>query len=169
MQPFDRQVRRVKDITDEINHEYWMREALQLARQAEQQGEVPVGAVVVKDNRIIGRGYNQPISGNDPSAHAEMMALRDAAKNLGNYRLVECTLYVTIEPCTMCAGAMVHARIKQLVYGAPEPKSGVIASNVQLLEAAHFNHRIDQVGGVLASECATLISEFFKRRRAENG
>lgn len=158
----------MNEITDETNHEYWMRQALLLAQEAERRDEVPVGAVVVKDNRIVGRGYNQPISAGDPTAHAEIMALRNAAANLGNYRLPGCTLYVTIEPCTMCAGAMVHARIKQLVYGASEPKSGAIVSNTRLLEAAHFNHRIDQVGGVLAAECATLISEFFQRRRAEN-
>lgn len=144
-----------------------MREALLLARQAEQRGEVPVGAVVVKENEIVGRGFNQPIFSSDPTAHAEIMALRDAANFLSNYRLVDCTLYVTIEPCTMCAGAMVHARIKQLVYGASEPKSGVIASNAGLLDAQYMNHCVEQLGGVLAEECSDLISAFFKRRRQQ--
>jgi len=148
-------------------HEEWMREALALAQQAEQTDEVPVGAVLVKDNQIVGRGFNQPISTNDPTAHAEIMALRDAAKRLGNYRLPDCTLYVTIEPCTMCAGAMVHARIKQLVYGASEPKAGVIESNGQLLNAEFFNHSIIPLGGVLAAECSALMSQFFKRRREQ--
>lgn len=151
-------------ITDP-NHEKWMGEALALARQAEHLNEVPVGAIVVKDDQIVGRGFNQPISTNDPTAHAEMMALREAAKHLGNYRLVDCTLYVTIEPCTMCTGAMVHARIKQLVYGARESKSGAIESNAQLLDAHFFNHKIDWLGGVLSEECSALMSQFFKRRR----
>ncbi|MCB1663286.1 MAG: tRNA adenosine(34) deaminase TadA [Pseudomonadales bacterium] len=151
-------------ITDP-NHEKWMGEALALARQAEHLNEVPVGAIVVKDDQIVGRGFNQPISTNDPTAHAEMMALREAAKHLGNYRLVDCTLYVTIEPCTMCTGAMVHARIKQLVYGARELKSGAIESNAQLLDAHFFNHKIDWLGGVLSEECSALMSQFFKRRR----
>ncbi len=151
----------------EMGHEDWMREALLLAGKAALLDEVPVGALVVKDNRIIGRGYNQPISASDPTAHAEIMALRDAANHLGNYRLVDCTLYVTIEPCTMCAGAMVHARIKQLVYGAREPKSGVVHSNAQLLEQEYFNHRIACIGGVLEEPCSELISDFFRRRRQE--
>ncbi|MCF7980336.1 MAG: tRNA adenosine(34) deaminase TadA [Pseudomonadales bacterium] len=148
-------------------HEKWMLEALYLAQLAEQQDEVPVGAVVVLDNQIIGRGFNQPISANDPTAHAEVMALRDAAKHQGNYRLVDCTLYVTIEPCAMCAGAMVHARIKQLVYGASEPKSGVITSHLKLLDAGHLNHKVEVQGGILASECAERMSLFFKRRREQ--
>lgn len=151
-------------ITDP-NHEKWMGEALALARQAEHLNEVPVGAIVVKDDQIVGRGFNQPISTNDPTAHAEMMALREAAKHLGNYRLVDCTLYVTIEPCTMCTGAMVHSRIKRLVYGASESKSGAIESNAQLLDAQFFNHKIDWLGGVLSEECSALMSQFFKRRR----
>ena len=155
----------MKQESEETNHEIWMLEALQLARQAEAHDEVPVGAVVVKDNEIVGRGYNQPISSSDPSAHAEIVAMRDAAQHLKNYRLVGCTLYVTIEPCTMCAGAMVHARIKRLVYGAKEPKSGVIDSNAQLLQSEFLNHRIEQIGAVLETECSTMISEFFSQRR----
>ena len=155
----------MKQESEETNHDIWMLEALQLARQAEEHDEVPVGAVVVKDNEIVGRGYNQPISSSDPSAHAEIVAMRDAAQHLKNYRLVGCTLYVTIEPCTMCAGAMVHARIKRLVYGAKEPKSGVIDSNAQLLRSEFLNHRIEQIGAVLETECSTMISEFFSQRR----
>ncbi len=155
----------MKQESEETNHEFWMREALQLARQAEEHDEVPVGAVVVKDNEIVGRGYNRPISSSDPSAHAEIVAMRDAAQRLQNYRLVGCTLYVTIEPCTMCAGAMVHARIKRLVYGAKEPKSGVIDSNAQLLQSEFLNHRIEEIGAVLETECSTMISKFFSQRR----
>lgn len=145
--------------------ERWMRYALNLAEQAEARGEVPVGAVVVKDNALVGEGFNQPITSSDPSAHAEIVALRDAASNLNNYRLVDCTLYVTIEPCSMCAGALVHARIKRLVYGAKEPRAGVICSNLELLDQPHFNHRTEHVGGVFASECEALIKAFFKKRR----
>lgn len=150
-----------------ISHERWMNEALLQADRAGQLQEVPVGAVVVRDDEIIGRGYNQPISASDPTAHAEIMALRDAAKKLGNYRLPDCTLYVTIEPCTMCVGAMVHARIKQLVFGANEPKSGVVVSNGRQLEADYLNHRVEWLGGVLADRCSERISRFFQQRREE--
>jgi len=146
-------------------HTAWMRDAIELAQQAAQQGEVPVGALVVRDNQVIGRGYNCPISARDPTAHAELVALRDAAKNLGNYRLVNCTLYVTIEPCAMCAGAMLHARIQSLVYGAPEPKAGAVSSHLHLLSAPHLNHRVSVLGGVLQDECAGLMSDFFRGRR----
>lgn len=145
--------------------QHWMREALNLAQQAAQLGEVPVGALVVQGEEIVGRGFNMPISAHDPTAHAELVALRDAAQNLGNYRLVDCTLYVTIEPCAMCAGALVHARIKRLVYGASEPKAGVVTSNLGLLDAQHFNHQIEVQAGVLVDECALLMSEFFQARR----
>jgi len=144
----------------------WMRRALALAESAQQLDEVPVGAVVVKDGVLVGEGYNQPITSNDPSAHAEIVALRQAAQNLANYRLTGCTLYVTIEPCTMCTGALVHARIKRLVYGAPEPKAGVISSQLRLLETDFLNHRIEVVSGVLGETCSKLISDFFARKRA---
>jgi tRNA(adenine34) deaminase len=146
--------------------EEFMRHALALAGEAKQRGEVPVGAIVVYNGEIIGEGFNQPISSCDPTAHAEVMALRDAASRVGNYRLPGATLYVTIEPCTMCAGAMVHARVARVVYGTCEPKSGVAVSNLGLFGAIHFNHRIDCEGGVLESECAHVMRDFFKSRRA---
>jgi tRNA(adenine34) deaminase len=143
----------------------FMREALHLAGQAEQLGEVPVGAVVVKDNQIIGRGFNQPISSHDPTAHAEIVALREAAKNLGNYRLIDCDLYVTIEPCAMCAGAIVHARVRKVFFGATEPKAGALVSTQHFFSAAQLNHRVQQEGGVLENECREKISTFFEKRR----
>lgn len=142
-----------------------MREAMALARQAWDAGEVPVGAVVVQDGAIVGRGYNAPISGHDPSAHAEIVALRDAAQRLGNYRLVGCTLYVTIEPCVMCAGAIMHARIARLVYGAADAKTGACGSVVDLFAEQRLNHHCAVEGGVLAAECGALLSEFFAERR----
>ena len=145
--------------------EDWMLAALVLAKQAAQQDEVPVGAVVVRDNQIVGQGFNQSISREDPTAHAEVMALRDAAKNLGNYRLPECTLVVTVEPCTMCAGALVHARIKQLIFGAKEPRAGAICSSARVLDNSGLNHKVTVVGGVLERECKALISGFFHERR----
>lgn len=144
----------------------FMQAALELAARAEVEGEVPVGALVVRDGEILGRGWNRPISGCDPTAHAEIIALREAASKIANYRLSDCTLYVTIEPCTMCAGAIVHARVKHLVFGAPEPKAGVVLSNGQLLDRDNLNHRVSYEGGVLAEECSGMISAFFKRRRA---
>ncbi len=144
----------------------FMREALLLAAQAEEQGEVPVGALVVRDGEVVGRGWNRPITGCDPTAHAEIVALRQAAENLDNYRLSGCTLYVTIEPCTMCAGAIVHSRIGRLVFGAAEPKAGVVLSNGQLLNADNLNHKVAYEGGVLADECSEIMSAFFKKRRA---
>jgi tRNA(adenine34) deaminase len=146
--------------------EHYMRHALLLAKQGEALGEVPVGAVIVKDGDIIGEGFNQPISSHDPTAHAEVVALRDAANHLKNYRLTDCTLYVTIEPCTMCAGSLIHGRIKRLVFGAAEPKSGVVGSNNNSLLAPHFNHHIEILSGVLAESCAALMSDFFAARRA---
>ena len=128
-------------------------------------GEVPVGAVVVLAGKVVGRGYNKPITSLDPSAHAEVVALRDAAKNIGNYRLSGATLYVTVEPCTMCAGWLVHSRIERLVYGTTEPKSGVIESAMCLLDRPFYNHKIDIVGGVMAMEASTLMSDFFAMRR----
>lgn len=144
-----------------------MRAALELARQAEAAGEVPIGAVVVKDGEIVGRGFNAPISRRDPSAHAEMMALRDAAQYLDNYRLVGCELYVTLEPCLMCAGAIMHARITQLVYGARDPKTGVCGSVLDAFAERRLNHHTEVAGGMLAEECGAVLSDFFARRRAE--
>ncbi len=145
--------------------EQFMREALSLAQQAADLGEVPVGAIVVKDGVIVGRGSNAPIGSHDPSAHAEILALRDAAKNIGNYRLVDCSLYVTLEPCAMCAGAIQHARIGQLVFGAKDPKTGACGSVVNLMAEDKLNHHTDVVAGVLENECGQLLSDFFKQRR----
>lgn len=143
----------------------FMREALAQAQEAWQAGEVPVGAVVVKDGEIVGRGYNCPISTADPTAHAEVRALRDAATGLDNYRLIDCELYVTLEPCMMCTGAMFHARIKRIVYGARDPKTGVAGSVLNLYEEPRLNHHAEIVGGVLAEECGALLSAFFAERR----
>lgn len=147
--------------------EVWMSRALQLAGQAGAAGEVPVGAVVVFDGKEIGTGFNAPITGCDPTAHAEMRALRDAAARVGNYRLPGATLYVTLEPCTMCVGAIVHSRISRLVYGAAEPKAGAVVSARQTLDEPHLNWRVESVGGVLADQCSHVISDFFTRRRAD--
>jgi tRNA(Arg) A34 adenosine deaminase TadA len=139
--------------------------ALSLAQQAATIGEVPVGAVLVKDGEILGQGYNCPISTDDPTAHAEIVALRNASQRLGNYRLPGTTLYVTLEPCTMCVGALVHARIERLVFGAFEPKAGVICSQNKLLETDYLNHNIAVTAGVLSNQCATILTDFFSRRR----
>jgi tRNA(adenine34) deaminase len=147
--------------------ERWMNRALQLAGEAAVKGEVPVGAVVVLDGKEIGAGFNAPISGCDPTAHAEIRALRDAAARVGNYRLPDASLYVTLEPCTMCVGAIVHGRISRLVYGAREPKAGAIESARRTLEEPHLNWDVTAVGGVLSDQCSQVISEFFSRRRAE--
>lgn len=148
-----------------MNDEIFMREALSLAKQAWAEGEVPVGAVVVQGEEIIGRGYNRPITKHDPTAHAEIQALRDAAHRLGNYRLPGCTLYVTIEPCTMCAGAIMHARIARVVYGARDAKTGAHGSVVDLFAEPRLNFHAEVVGGVLAEECGKLLSDFFAERR----
>jgi tRNA(adenine34) deaminase len=145
----------------------FMHAALDLARQAESAGEVPVGAVVVRDGVIVGRGFNAPISRHDPSAHAEMQALRDAAQQLGNYRLVGCELFVTLEPCLMCAGAIMHARIARVVYGASDPKSGACGSVLNAFAERRLNHHAEAVGGVLAEECGAMLSNFFAMRRAQ--
>jgi tRNA(adenine34) deaminase len=151
----------------EQNDNYWMELALQQAQLAAEQGEVPVGAVLVDEgNNLLACGHNQPISANDPTAHAEVIALREAAKKLHNYRLVNSTLYVTLEPCVMCVGAMVHARVKRLVYGAVEYKTGAIESACQLLQTTSFNHSIEVSSGVLQEACATILSDFFAQRRA---
>ncbi len=148
-----------------MNDEDYMREALSLGRQAWEAGEVPVGALVVKDGEIVGRGFNVPITSSDPTAHAEVRALRDAAANLGNYRLPGCTLYVTIEPCVMCAGAIMHARIARVVYGAADAKTGACGSVVDLFGEARLNHHAEVTSGVLESECSRLMSDFFAERR----
>ena len=142
-----------------------MRKALELAREAASAGEVPVGAVVVKEGEIIGRGYNRPISARDPTAHAEVIALRDAAQRLGNYRLSGCDLYVTLEPCAMCAGAIMHARIARLVYGAPDPKTGACGSVANLFGNPLLNHHATVQSGVLGDEAGALLQEFFAARR----
>jgi tRNA(adenine34) deaminase len=147
--------------------EYWMRYALQLADNAQQQGEVPVGAVLVKDNQIIGEGWNQSISLHDPSAHAEMMAIRDAGKNLLNYRLVGSCLYVTLEPCTMCAGLLIHSRIERLVFGASDLKTGAVGSLYDLLGDLRMNHQVEVKGGLMQQECGNKLSLFFKLRRRQ--
>lgn len=146
---------------------YWMRQALSRAARAEALNEVPVGAVVVLDDELVGEGWNQPIINHDPSAHAEIMALRDAGQRLQNYRLPGATLYVTIEPCTMCAGAIVHSRIKRVVYAASEPKAGAVESNSRVFDGAELNHRVQYLGGVCAAEATAMIQAFFKRRRDE--
>jgi len=147
------------------NAEMLMREALELARIAGVAGEVPVGAVVVKGGVIIGRGYNQPISRHDPTAHAEIMAMRDAAQHLGNYRLTGCELFVTLEPCAMCAGAIMHARIAHVLYAAPDPKTGACGSVVDLFSEAKLNHHTRVSSGLLANDAAQLLQQFFAERR----
>jgi tRNA(adenine34) deaminase len=149
----------------DYDHEHWMQIAFNLAKLAEEKGEVPIGAVLVKDNVVIGEGFNQVITLHDPTAHAEILALRDAATRSHNYRLPESTLYVTLEPCSMCAGAIVHARVKHLVYGANEPKAGVVASQGHFLEQDFLNHQTTYEGGVLQAECSLLLSNFFKQKR----
>lgn len=146
-------------------HQIFMQLALDLAVEAATNGEVPVGAIVVKDGVVIGRGSNAPIGLHDPTAHAEMIAMRQAAAHLGNYRLVDCTLYVTLEPCAMCSGAVQHARITQLVFGANDPKTGACGSVIDLMSEPKLNHHTEVIGGVLAQECGAILSDFFKARR----
>lgn len=143
----------------------WMRHALALAERAAAEGEVPVGAVLVKDDVVIGEGYNRPIIDHDPSGHAEMIALRAAAKALGNYRLNGTTLYVTLEPCVMCAGAITHARVQRLVFGAADPKAGAVHSLYDVIATPRLNHRVEWTGGVLEAECGQLLRDFFRARR----
>jgi tRNA(adenine34) deaminase len=145
--------------------ELWMEEALRAAQRALEAGEVPVGAVVVCGGKIVGRGCNRNIGDSDPTAHAEIVALRDAGAIVGNHRLAECELFATIEPCAMCAGAMVHARIKRLIYGADDPKAGAVQSVMQVLNHPQLNHRVEVRSGVLAGRCAELLQTFFKGRR----
>ncbi len=148
-----------------MNHEHWMRYALTLAQRAWDEGEVPVGAVLVHDNQVIGEGWNRPIGRHDPTAHAEIMALRQGGLVLQNYRLVDTTLYVTLEPCVMCAGAMVHSRIGHLVFGARDAKTGAAGSLMDVLHHPGMNHRVEFTEGVLGEECAALLSDFFRHRR----
>ncbi len=145
--------------------EEWMRYAIRLAERAEAHGEVPVGAILVKDGVCVAEGWNCPIGSNDPTAHAEITAIREAGRQLNNYRLVDTTLYVTLEPCVMCMGAIAHARIGTLVFGAADPVRGAVCSAVQLAEANFLNHRVDWRGGVLADRCGQLLRDFFKSRR----
>ena len=149
----------------ENKDQQWIAYALELARQAANQGEVPVGAILVQDDKIIGQGHNRPISNCDPTAHAEVLALRDAARQLQNYRLLNTTLYVTLEPCAMCVGAMIHARIQRLVFGALDPRAGAIESVFQIANEAKLNHRFSWQGGVKAAECGLVLKEFFQAKR----
>lgn len=143
----------------------FMREALRLAHLAAEAGEVPVGAILVKNGQVIGRGYNQPVKSHDPSAHAEICALRDAGQVVRNYRLPDATLYVTIEPCTMCYGAIIHARVKRVVFGAAEPRYGALVSGQKLLQNGLFNHQPEVLGGVLETDCAQIMKQFFAKKR----
>lgn len=145
----------------------WMEEALRCAQRYLQSNEIPVGAVVVLENKIIGRGWNRNLTDADPTAHAEVIALREAAARIGNHRLLNCELFSTIEPCAMCAGAMIHARIKRLVYGADDPKAGAVHSVLQVLNHPRLNHQIEVRSGVLGNRCAELLQEFFRLRRSE--
>jgi len=145
--------------------ELWMEEALRAAQRALEAGEVPVGAVVVCDGKIVGLGWNRNIADSDPTAHAEVVALREAGRNVGNHRLEDCELFVTIEPCAMCAGALVQARLKRLVYGADDPKAGAVHSVLQVLNHPQLNHRMEVQGGILAVRCAEMLQAFFRSRR----
>lgn len=150
------------------DHEYYMQHAIELAREAAARDEVPVGAVLVEAGKIIGSGSNQPISANDPTAHAEILALRNGSQLKQNYRLPGTILYVTIEPCTMCIGALIHARVELLVFGAREPRAGAVISQQGLLDGAHYNHRMTYIEGVLAEQCSEIMQQFFKQKRLEN-
>ncbi|SCC21288.1 tRNA(adenine34) deaminase [Gilliamella bombicola] len=151
-----------------MSDEIWMRRALMLANRAESIGEIPVGAVIVdENNQIIGEGFNQPISKHNPTAHAEILAIEQAGKFLNNYRIINTTLYVTLEPCIMCAGAIIHSRIKRVVYGARDYKTGAAGSFIDILAQQGINHYAEVTGGVLANECSTILSDFFKKRRLQ--
>ncbi|PHM24470.1 tRNA adenosine(34) deaminase TadA [Xenorhabdus ehlersii] len=155
-------------VTENFSDEYWMRWAIDLAMQAQAKGEIPVGAVLVADNKVIAEGFNHPITDHDPTAHAEIIALRRGGRQLQNYRLLNTTLYVTLEPCVMCAGAMVHSRIQRLVYGASDMKTGAAGSLIDILRHPGMNHQIEITGGVLAEACSTMLSSFFKQRREQH-
>ncbi len=146
--------------------ELWMEEALREAQRALALGEVPIGAVVVREGEIVGRGCNRPVSSSDPTAHAEILALREAGRNVGNYRLGDCDLFVTVEPCAMCSGAITHARVRRLVYGADDPKAGAVHSMLQVLNHPKLNHRVEVTSGVLAARCMDLLQTFFRERRS---
>jgi tRNA(adenine34) deaminase len=152
-----------------VSDETFMHEALELARASQAAGEIPVGAIVVKDGAVIGRGHNRPIASRDPTAHAEIVALRDAAERIGNYRLAGCSLYVTLEPCVMCAGAIMHARIGRVIFGTADPRSGACGSVVNLFAENRLNHHATVTGGVLAEEAARLLQDFFVARRPTQG
>ncbi len=159
----------VTDHQSLITDHHWMRLALELADRAEHAGEVPVGAVLVLDEQVVGQGWNSPISSTDPTAHAEVAALRDAAQRLGNYRLPGTTLYVTLEPCAMCAGAIIHARVSRVVYGAADPKGGAADSVFPILGTDRLNHRVEVCGGVLGDESGSRLQRFFRQRRSAPG
>ncbi|ORU93665.1 MAG: tRNA-specific adenosine deaminase [Cycloclasticus sp. symbiont of Bathymodiolus heckerae] len=148
-----------------MDDEAWMRKAIALAHEAEAVGEVPVGALIVKDDECIGEGFNLPIKNSDPTAHAEIVAIRAASKQIENYRLVDATLYITLEPCVMCMGAIQHARIKRIVFGAKDPKRGAVCSALSLAEADYANHHVEWSGGILADECSQILRSFFKKKR----
>ena len=148
-----------------LSDELWMEEALREAQRALGLGEVPVGAIVVCTGRIVGRGCNRPLTANDPTAHAEILALREAGQTMGNYRLLDCDLYVTVEPCAMCAGAITHARIRRLIYGAEDPKAGAVHSMLQVLNHPKLNHKVEVTPGVLAARCMDLVQTFFREKR----
>ena len=154
---------------DETQHQYWMEKALELARKAEAAGEVPVGAVLVKDDQLIAEGWNQPISSHDATSHAEIMAIRDAGKTLNNYRLKDTTMYVTLEPCSMCVGAMIHARVSKVVFGAAEPRTGALGGAFNLLKSNQHNHDFEVVSGVLEEESRDMLQSFFQSRRKNKG
>jgi len=149
----------------ERSNQYWMEKALELARKAEAAGEVPVGAVLVKDGQLIAEGWNQPITSRDATSHAEIMAMREAGQQLNNYRLIDTIMYVTLEPCSMCVGAMIHARVSKVVYGASEPRTGALGGAFDLLKSNAHNHNFDVISGVLAEESKTMLQNFFQSRR----
>ncbi|WP_010279819.1 tRNA adenosine(34) deaminase TadA [Paenibacillus senegalensis] len=151
-----------------MNHEHWMREALQEAKKAEQKKEVPIGAIVVWNDRIIGRGHNLRETSLDPTSHAEMIAIREASEYLQAWRLLDCSLYVTLEPCPMCAGAIVQSRIPRVIYGTPDPKAGCAGTLMNLLQEERFNHRVEVISGVLREECASLLTSFFRQLRSQS-
>ena len=150
-----------------MSHETFMEAAIEQARRGAEAGEVPIGAVLVVNGAIVSRAYNQPITSVDPTAHAEVIVLREAARAAGNYRLTDATVYVTVEPCLMCVGALVHARVREVVYGAAEPKTGALVSSIRALESPGLNHRFAVTGGVLEEQCRTLVQEFLRARRRQ--
>jgi len=155
-------------VAEQYSDEDWMRHALNLALKAQEEGEVPVGAVLVLDNQVIGEGWNRPIGHHDPTAHAEIMALREGGQRVQNYRLLDAVLYVTLEPCVMCAGAMIHSRIRRMVYGAADIKTGAAGSLLDILGHPGMNHQVQITSGLLAQECSAMLSEFFRQRRSQH-